>query len=345
MTSIIISTDPNISGGIAKINSLLFNKLNIKDYLIISEKKPHKSIHNTKWIKSFGSAPVIFFNFIKLIKIIVGNKNSNSILLSDPQFSSISFIIFLSNFFLNKKILFISHGFLFHEKKNYYFKKNYFKFILKFFFNYFTIISVSQNDSKILKYYKYHNFIEIFNGVKKLKRSKIKKYEFCLVGRNVNSKKIINYIDFLNNFKKLNPQKKKSSVLITDNLKNINIPKKLNLSVHHKLSQFKYEKILSQSKYMLSFSNYEGFGLAILEGISANLIPICKTNNSFINIFSDTKELLFKNYSYKNVMKIYMKVEKMNNYQKRKLIKKLHNIYLKYGINKMIKNYKSVVNN
>ena len=117
MTSIIISTDPNINGGIAKINSLLFNKLNIKDYLIISGKKPHESIHFTKWIKCFGSAPVLFFNFIKLIKIIVGNKNCNSILLSDPQFSSISFIIFLSNFFLNKKILFISHGFLFHEKK------------------------------------------------------------------------------------------------------------------------------------------------------------------------------------------------------------------------------------
>ena len=39
MNSIIISTDPNISGGY-KINSLLFNKLNIKDYLIISEKNP-----------------------------------------------------------------------------------------------------------------------------------------------------------------------------------------------------------------------------------------------------------------------------------------------------------------
>ena len=44
-------------------------------------------------------------------------------------------------------------------------------------------------------------------------------------------------------------------------------------------------------------------------------------------------------------MKIYKKVEKMNDYQKTKLNKKLYNIYLNYTVNKMIKNYKSIINN
>ena len=54
---------------------------------------------------------------------------------------------------------------------------------------------------------------------------------------------------------------------------------------------------------MLSFSNYRVW-TSILEEL-CKFNPICKTNNSFINIFSDTKELCLKNYSYKKNENIY----------------------------------------
>ena len=69
MSKLIVSTDPGINGGIAKINSLLLNNFAFGEYLIISNKKPDHEINSTTWLKSYGKAPIIFFNILKLIKI------------------------------------------------------------------------------------------------------------------------------------------------------------------------------------------------------------------------------------------------------------------------------------
>ncbi len=345
MSKLIVSTDPAMNGGIAKINSFLLNNFAFKEYLIISNKKPDREINSTTWLKSYGKAPIIFFNLFKLIKIISKFKNRSSIILCDPQFSSISYIILFINIFLKNKIFFISHGFLFHDQKNLYIKKLYFKIVTKFFLKHFNLISISPNDSKILRSFKFFKFTEIFNGVEKIKFSKIKKYKFCLVGRNVSSKKIKNYIDFLKHFNDLHPNSGlRKSVLITDNLDQIDISKTKNLNIYFKLKKSDYEKILSQSNYILSFSEYEGFGLSVLEGLSARLIPICRKNPSFSAIFKDCKELLFDKYSYQKVIKIYDKIENLNNKNKKKLKKKLMDIYFNYSSEKMIKKYKIVIN-
>jgi len=346
MSNIIVSTDPKINGGINKINRLIQKNFKITKYIIISNDKPDKNIKFDNWIKCYGYKPIIIFNIFKFFDLISKNKNKNkNIILSDPQFSLISYFLIFINFFFKKKIFFLSHGFFFHNNSFNIIKKIYFKFIKYFFLNYFKIISISPNDSNILKKNKFFNYIEIFNGVEKIKSSKKKKYFFCLIARNVKSKNIKNYINFLYFLKKNNIKYNNlKSVLISDNINDLYISELKNLHVYSKLNDYRYKNILSRSKYIMSFSDYEGFGLSIIEGVGAGLIPICKQNSSFEIIFKDCKYLLFKKYNSKMLLKILIKIENMKKKDLKELFKKLNKIYLKFSINNMIKKYKLILN-
>ena len=97
INNILISTDPNMNGGISRINSILKKNFKINEYLIISQKKPDKEIESTIWLRCLGKSPILIFNFFKLIKVIMQMKKNSKIVLSDPQYSSVSFVIFLSN--------------------------------------------------------------------------------------------------------------------------------------------------------------------------------------------------------------------------------------------------------
>ena len=112
MSNIIVSTDPKINGGINKINRLIQKNFKITKYIIISSDKPDKNIKFDNWIKCYGYKPIIIFNIFKFFDLISKNKNKN-IILSDPQFSLISYFLIFINFFLKKKFFFSHMDFFF----------------------------------------------------------------------------------------------------------------------------------------------------------------------------------------------------------------------------------------
>ncbi len=54
-----------------------------------------------------------------------------------------------------------------------------------------------------------------------------------------------------------------------------------NVTIHAELSDSDIARILGQSSFFLSASEYEGFGIALIEALSAGLIPIVHPNASF----------------------------------------------------------------
>ena len=74
--NILISTDPNINGGISKVNSILKNNFNISNYLIISNKKPDINIRSITWLRCYGKSPILIFNFYWLIRFILKIKKT-----------------------------------------------------------------------------------------------------------------------------------------------------------------------------------------------------------------------------------------------------------------------------
>ena len=329
-----------MNGGISRVNSILKENFNINQYLIISQKKPDNKIESTTWLRCFGKAPILIFNFFKLIKIMMKMEKNSKIVLSDPQYSSVSFVIFISNIFKKHKIFFLTHGFLFHNKKYFIIKKFYFLLITKLLFKYFSIISVSNNDSNTLKKFNFHNFIEISNGVNIIKQSKHRKYKFCLVGRNTGTKNLDKYLDFLNfYYNQDNLLNLKNSVLISDSVVGLKTDEIKKLNIYSKINIQDYEKILSQSEYIMSFSDYEGFGLSLIEGISAGAIPICKFNDSFNEILSDCRELIFEENNNKKIFQLIKNVENLNHEKNRLLVQKLKSITVKYSVENMVKKF------
>ena len=111
------------------------------------------------------------------------------------------------------------------------------------------------------------------------------------------------------------------------------------LNIYSKLDIRDYEKILSQSEYIMSFSDYEGFGLALIEGISAGAIPICKFNDSFNEILSDCRELIFEENNNKKIFQLIKNVENLNHENYRFLVQKLKSITVKYSVENMVNKF------
>jgi glycosyltransferase involved in cell wall biosynthesis len=346
INNILISTDPNMNGGISRVNSILKKNFDINEYLIISQKKPDNEIESTIWLRCFGKSPILIFNFFKLIKIMMKMEKNSKIVLSDPQYSSVSFVILISNLLTKHKIFFLTHGLLFHDKKFFIIKKIYFLLITKLLFRFFSITSVSSSDSNTLKKFNFHNFIEIQNGVNMINPSQEKKYKFCLVGRNVASKNLDKYLEFLNfYYNQANSPNLKNSVLISDSIISLKTEEIKKLNIYSKLNIQDYEKILSQSEYIMSFSDYEGFGLALIEGISAGAIPICKFNASFNEILTNCKELIFLENDYQKIFQLIKDIENLDYENYKILVQKLKSITTKYSVENMVAKFDKYVFN
>lgn len=209
----------------------------------------------------------------------------------------------------NKFSLVLSTHGLFHHTNNRKFLKFIYGLWLKFGLKKVDlIIADSKNDFQLASKYVDEKKILIFeNGIDfhKFFNSKNKKIKnlFLYVGRFSKNKRIDFLIDTFFNLKKYT---KDFRFIIAgrdfDNLDKQMRKRILNLNLEqevkivHSPSNTDIISLYSSADFFVSASEYEGFGLTILEGMSAGAIPLVSKNNSFPNIINDKEEGFFIKY-------------------------------------------------
>lgn len=331
----IISTDGNPSGGIFNFCETIKNAIKIKSYILIGLKETENNFFDLE-LKKFFRAPLIIFNFVSYYKHLYKNK-INVLILNDPQCSTITYFSILYSLAFNTKIIFVSHGFLFHNNRDSLIKKIYFKFLCKTVFKLISVISVSENDNLILKRYQFFDYLYIPHGIKtKNLNLGNNYYQTILIGRDVPHKNIDIYYELVS---KLTDK----CALISSNLRNKNHLS--NLDIFQNISKPDYFLTLNNSKYIVSFSSYEGFGLAVLEAVGAGSIPILYANTSFKNIFKSIPQVLFHDLRAESALEKISSIESMNEVDKKDLKNKLKKLNEKYSTKSMITKYIEEINN
>lgn len=72
-----------------------------------------------------------------------------------------------------------------------------------------------------------------------------------------------------------------------DKIKQLKVDRSITIKTG--VSDIEIESIVSESQYIVSASEYEGFGMTIIEGMSAGLLPIVSDIPSFTRIVNDSK--------------------------------------------------------
>jgi len=240
------------------------------------------------------------FNWFKIYRIA---KNYDIIHVHGLNFFS---DFFLLTKFLHKKKVFIStHGGIFHTKKLLFLKKLYFNFWLKFILSKADkVLAVSKNDfelfSKIIDKRKILIFKDAVNLDQFEKLSKEKeKFNFLFVGRLSENKRL----DLLlKSFKTVVEEIPEAKLFIVGPDWNNNLIKLKDLSKQLGLSRnvfFEGQKndrellnYYSKAEFFVSASEYEGFGLTLIEAMAANCIPIVNNIESFNHIIDKNTGLI-----------------------------------------------------
>lgn len=278
MNICIISTDASQNGGIARFAR--------QTNEIFPSAKLHYFTRETRKNagKLWGYPPFYVFNPIRLVRVL-NNSNTRVVFLNDPQCTSITWLTCIIAAIWGFKVVFFSHGFMFHHNAGI-LKRSYFRFVISTIFRIVNVVSVGPNDTMTLRNFGFTDFVEIRLGVKPLAAdSKMignsngsRDIDFLLVGRNSQNKNLNMVEDFL----ALYPNKNVKIAIVTDQ-----IEVSREITVYSNLSDEELSLLYAGSKYFISFSSYEGFGLSAIEAVRHGAIPICYANSSFSQIFSD----------------------------------------------------------
>ena len=181
---------------------------------------------------------------------------------------------------LKPKLIFTTHGLIFHTNQHSIYKKLYFNIVSKFSLKKVDqIISISENDQKYISSLKLNSSL-IPNG------ARIQKFGASL-GYTVNNNRFICFgriyahknIDWLINtfsekkfskyeLKLICPYENEEFYKIKTMIKVSNISVSANFSNEQILNE------ISKSNFIISASEYEGFGISIIEMMSYGLIPV-----------------------------------------------------------------------
>lgn len=207
---------------------------------------------------------------------------------------------------IKKKVLITSHGLFFHTQFLYLLKKIYFHTFTRFSLKKIDqVISVSIQDQILLKKINIGSF-HIPNGVVFQKFGFIKQVEYksnnyLYIGRPASQKNLSILIEF---FYKLKIDKISLTIivpytnsLVTELSKLIEKYDCKNITLFTNISDNQILEIIKNSKYVISASKYEGFGIAIIELMSYGLIPILNAQvPSFRQFITQSKSgFLFNN--------------------------------------------------
>ncbi|MEM6602477.1 MAG: WecB/TagA/CpsF family glycosyltransferase [Pseudomonadota bacterium] len=193
---------------------------------------------------------------------------------------------------LRRGLFFTTHGLFFHTPSLQKIKSVYFRTISRFSLSRMQkIYAISGNDAEHLKKIKASSEI-LYNPIEPFTDIRAEGEDFVYIGRISANKRIDVLLDF---YAKLREQKSKVGHLhiIGGDAENLRPDlethcKRLGLTDHVTFHGFvspeEMRKILSQCRYNISASRYEGFGLAMVEGMSAGLIPVMHNNAAFQEI-------------------------------------------------------------
>ena len=176
--------------------------------------------------------------------------------------------------FPNKKIVNSSHGFIFHNSKSFLrVAYIYAKLLLAKLFC-IKVVAVSHSDygfspklisETIENPCKYEPCYDICD-----KRN----YDFIYVGRITSHKRFDKVLSLLKSFKNT-----KILIITNDDFSSLSLP--VNASVISNVTDEELIHFYRESKFFISLSEFEGFGLTVIEAISQGCIPILSDNTAY----------------------------------------------------------------
>jgi alpha-1,3-mannosyltransferase len=260
-------------------------------------------------------------------------------------------LMLLTKIIHKKPVIISTYGSVFHTKKMLLLKKIYFNLIQKIILSFADkIIVISKADELKTKEIN-NNIINAPIGInfnKKIK-SKKKKNSFLFVGRYSKNKKI-NLL--IKTFSEIIKEKPEAKLFIIgndfDNLKKefkkqineLNAEK--NIFLLNSISQKELEKKYSESEFFVSASEYESFGITVIEAMNYGLIPLISGIPSFKEFVENKENGFIIDYSEKNAGKKIIEIMNLSEKQKKELSEKAVKKAKEFNWNEKIKKYVEV---
>jgi alpha-1,3-mannosyltransferase len=264
-------------------------------------------------IPAKGKVPFVIF---KRLTNYITNFDYDIIHIHDPQVAGLTFHFLLHNY--NIPLILATHGGMFHTKSKSLLKKIYWNVITRNLITiYDRVVCVSKSDLKIFgTLVKKEKILLIENGIDFVKFNKgrintdYKHKRFVYFGRFSKNKQVHLLIE---NFNRLVHDFSDIELLIIGDTDNAEYKKLLQVKSKDNdkivISEFLEDNELlekiKKSDFFITASNYEGFGMSVLESMSAGLIPIVNNIfplnnlvnngiNGFVINFDDEKQALQK---------------------------------------------------
>lgn len=225
----------------------------------------------------------------------------------------------LTRFIHRKKLILSTHGGFFHTGYASRFKKLFFNTVTRFTIrNYASVCACSNNDYDTFLPIAQSNLNLIENGVDIYKffnaASIVANKVLVFIGRFSDNKRIDKLINFMSRLVQLDPEYKLlvigkdwdgNYLKLKAQVQNLSLNNNVNIFIG--LSDAEIKLKVGEACFVVSASEYEGFGLSLIEGISAGLIPIASPINSFEKIISDAGIGLINDFSTdeENVLRVH----------------------------------------
>ena len=307
-------------------------------------------------IPAKGIFPFLIF---KKLTFFIKKFNYDLIHIHDPQVAGISFHFLLNNYKI--PLILTTHGMMFHTNKRTFFKKIYWRIITKNLIKiYSKIISVSKNDEqKLLEILIPEKIKLIENGIN------YKKFNIALNKRNYENISFVYFGRFSPNkqvhliieiFNKLSINFNNINLLIIGNTTDVDYMKNLfelsknnnKIQIMNFLEDTKLLEKISASDIFISASKYEGFGMSMLEAMSAGLIPIVNNISPINELVNDQFDGFVLDFNNENIVEkitdiLNLKTKRLAEISEESLIK-AHSFSWEVKVKEYELLYKGIIN-
>jgi alpha-1,3-mannosyltransferase len=192
--------------------------------------------------------------------------------------------LLLLKYFVKKPIIISTHGGYFHTKKNIIIKKIWFNTITKYTLRKANrVVTDGVNDFLIFKKILNNNITTIENGVNSeylsIKKN-IEKYSLIYWGRICENKRVDNLIEVINIVRKkikkiklfiIGESTGNNKQKITDLIKKYHLQE--NVIIFGYQNNHKIREMLSKAHLFINASEYEGFGITVIEAMGSGTVP------------------------------------------------------------------------